>query len=97
MFDGLRKAFSISIKSIGQRDLTEKDLDNSLRELQLGLLENDVVQEVIDDFYTKLKKDLLGLKLEKDDNTEELIRSKFQNVTAEMFAETGTTICLRIR
>ena len=89
MFDQLRKAFSIATRSIGQRDLSEKDLDNSLRDLQLGLLESDVAQEVIDDFSTKLKKDLLGLKLEKDDKAEELIRSKFQNVIAEMFAKTG--------
>jgi len=42
MFDQLRKAFSIATRSIGQRDLSEKDLDNSLRDLQLGLLESDV-------------------------------------------------------
>jgi len=36
-----------------------------------------------------LIKDLLGLKLEKDDKAEELIRSKFQNVIAEIFAKTG--------
>ncbi|MFY9872260.1 MAG: signal recognition particle-docking protein FtsY [Candidatus Nitrosopolaris sp.] len=89
MFDQLRKAFSNATKSIGQRDLSEKDLDNSLRDLQLGLLESDVAQEVIDDFSAKLKKELLGLKLEKDDKPEELIRSKFQNVIAEMFAKTG--------
>src|SRR5215469_4606890 len=89
MFDQLRKAFSIATRSIGQRDLSEKDLDNSLRDLQLGLLESDVAQEVIDDFSAKLKKDLLGLKLEKDDKAEELIKSKFQNVIAEMFAKTG--------
>jgi fused signal recognition particle receptor len=89
MFDQLRKAFSIATRSIGQRDLSEKDLDNSLRDLQLGLLESDVAQEVIDDFSAKLKKDLLGLKLGKDDKAEELIRSKFQNVIAEMFAKTG--------
>ncbi|MGC2572935.1 MAG: hypothetical protein WA364_15605 [Candidatus Nitrosopolaris sp.] len=34
------------------------------------MLESDVAQEVIDDFSAKLKKDLLGLKL--DDKTEEL-------------------------
>lgn len=89
MFDQLRKAFSIATRSIGQRDLSEKDLDNSLRDLQLGLLESDVAQEVIDDFSAKLKKDLLGLKLEKNDKAEELIKSKFQNVIAEMFAKTG--------
>ena len=89
MFDQLRKAFSVATRSIGQRDLSEKDLDNSLRDLQLGLLESDVAQEVIDDFSAKLKKDLLGLKLEKHDKAEELIKSKFQNVIAEMFAKTG--------
>jgi signal recognition particle GTPase len=47
MFDKLRKAFSSATKSIGQRDLSEKDVDNSLRNLQLGLLESDVAQEVI--------------------------------------------------
>ncbi|MGC2572936.1 MAG: hypothetical protein WA364_15610 [Candidatus Nitrosopolaris sp.] len=30
MFDGLKKTFSIAIKSIGQRDLSEKDLDNKI-------------------------------------------------------------------
>ncbi|MGB6532508.1 MAG: hypothetical protein WBF33_30785, partial [Candidatus Nitrosopolaris sp.] len=57
--------------------------------MQLGLLESDVAQEVIDDFSAKLKKELLGLKLEKDQNAEELIRSKFQTVITEMFAKTG--------
>jgi fused signal recognition particle receptor len=56
MFDQLRKAFSIATRSIGQRDLSEKDLDNSLRDLQLGLLESDVAQEVIDDFSANLNK-----------------------------------------
>jgi fused signal recognition particle receptor len=89
MFDQLRKAFSSATKSIGQRELSEKDLDNILFDLQLGLLEGDVAQEVIDDLSAKLKKELLGLKLEKDQIKEELIRSKFQTVIAEMFAKTG--------
>ena len=88
MFDQLRKAFSSATKSIGQRELSEKDLDNILFDLQLGLLEGDVAQEVIDDLSAKLKKELLGLKLEKDQIKEELIRSKFQIVIAEMFAKT---------
>jgi fused signal recognition particle receptor len=89
MFDQLRKAFSSATKSIGQRELSEKDLDNILFDLQLGLLEGDVAQEVIDDLSAKLKKELLGLKLEKDQIKEELIRLKFQTVIAEMFAKTG--------
>jgi fused signal recognition particle receptor len=89
MFDRLRNAFSSATKSIGQRELTEKDIDNSLFDLQLGLLESDVAQEVIDDLSAKLKKELLGLKLEKDQIKEELIRLKFQTVIAEMFTKTG--------
>ena len=89
MFDRLRKAFSNATKSIGQRELSEKDIDVSLFDLQLGLLESDVAQEVIDDLSSKLKKELLGLKLEKDQIKEDLIRSKFQTVIAEMFTKTG--------
>jgi fused signal recognition particle receptor len=89
LFDRLRNAFSSATKSIGQRELTEKDIDNSLFDLQLGLLESDVAQEVIDDLSAKLKKELLGLKLEKDQIKEELIRLKFQTVIAEMFTKTG--------
>jgi len=66
MFDQLRKAFSSATKSIGQRELSEKDIDNILFDLQLSLLVSDVAQEVTDDLSAKLKKELLGLKLEKD-------------------------------
>ena len=89
MFDQLRKAFSSATKSIGQRELSEKDIDNILFDLQLSLLESDVAQEVTDDLSAKLKKELLGLKLEKDQIKEELIRLKFQTVIAEMFSKTG--------
>ena len=89
MFDQLRKAFSSATKSIGQRELSEKDIDNILFDLQLSLLESDVAQEVTDDLSAKLKKELLGLKLEKDQIKEELIRLKFQTVITEMFAKTG--------
>jgi fused signal recognition particle receptor len=89
MFDQLRKAFSSATKSMGQREISEKDLDNSLFDLQLGLLESDVAQEVIDDLSAKLKKELLGIKMEKDQTREGFIRSKFQTVIAEMFTKTG--------
>ncbi|MGB6675031.1 MAG: signal recognition particle-docking protein FtsY [Candidatus Nitrosopolaris sp.] len=89
MFDQLRRAFSSATKSIGQRELSEKDIDNVLFDLQLGLLESDVAQEVTDDLSAKLKKELLGLKLEKDQIKDELIRLKFQTVITEMFSKTG--------
>ncbi len=91
MFDKLKKAFSgIAIKSIGQKEISEKDFDNNLSDLQLVLLESDVAQEVIDDLSTKLKNELLGLKLEKGQQTaEDIIRSKLKSAIAEMFAKAG--------
>src|SRR6185437_10941152 len=90
MFNKLKKALSsVGIKNIGQKEISEKEIDDNLFDLQLGLLESDVAQEVIDDLSSKLKKELLGLKLEKDQIKEDLIRSKFQTVIAEMFTKSG--------
>jgi fused signal recognition particle receptor len=88
MFDKLKKAFSSAAKSIGsQKELSEKDLDNTLFDLQLALLESDVAQEVIDDLCAKLKNELLGLKLEKNQVAGEIIRSKLYSTIAETFAK----------
>ena len=78
MFDQLRKAFSSATKSIAQKELSEKELENNLFDLQLALLEGDVAQEVIDDLVAELKKGLLGLQLERGNSAEEVIRSKLQ-------------------
>ena len=88
MFDKLKKAFSSAAKSIGsQKELSEKDLDNTLFDLQLALMESDVAQEVIDDLCAKLKNELLGLKLEKNQVAGEIIRSKLYSTIAETFAK----------
>ena len=88
MFDKLKKAFSSAAKSIGsQKELSEKDLDNTLFDLQLALLESDVAQEVSDDLCAKLKNELLGLKLEKGQVAGEVIRSKLYSTIAETFAK----------
>jgi fused signal recognition particle receptor len=89
MFDKLKKAFTNATKSIAQKELSEKDLDNNLFDLQLALLESDIAQEVIDEFSQKLKGELLGLKLEKRQTTEDVIRSKFHNALEEMFIKAG--------
>jgi fused signal recognition particle receptor len=89
MFDKLRKAFSSAAKSIGQKELSEKDLDDNLFGLQIALLESDVAQEVIDDLSSRLKKELLGLKLERGQIAEDIIRSKLHNAIGEMLVKGG--------
>src|SRR5919199_7019788 len=89
MFDKLKKAFSSAAKGIGQKEITEKLLDDRLLELQIALLESDVAQEVVDALSDKLKKELLGLRLEKDQDAGQLIQSKLQQAVAEVFARAG--------
>jgi fused signal recognition particle receptor len=89
MFDQLRKAFSNATRSLVQRELTEKDIDNILSDLEIALLQSDIAQEVIDDLVVKLKKDLVGIRLEKGQNVDDIIISKFQNSFVEIFSEAG--------
>jgi fused signal recognition particle receptor len=89
MFDKLKKAFSRAAKGIGQKELTEKVLDDTLLDLQMSLLESDVAQEVVDDLSAKLKKELLGLKLEKEEEATQIVQSKLQTAVAEIFARAG--------
>ena len=89
MFDRLKKAFSKAAKGIGQKELTEEVLDDTLLDLQMALLESDVAQEVVDDLSARLKKELLGLKLEKEEEATQIVQSKLQTAVAEIFARSG--------
>jgi fused signal recognition particle receptor len=89
LFDKLKKAFSKAAKGIAQKELTEKVLDDILLDLQIALLESDVAQEVVDDLSVKLKKELLGLKVEKEQEATGIVQSKLQAALAEIFAQTN--------
>src|SRR5919109_821843 len=92
MFDKLKKAFSRAAKGIGEKELTEKVLDDALLDLQMALLESDVAQEVVDDLSAKLKKEMLGRKLEKKEEEQDatqIVQSKLQTAVAEIFARAG--------
>jgi fused signal recognition particle receptor len=89
MFDKLKKAFSSAARSIGQKEITEKVLDQTLMDLQLELLESDVAQEVVDDLAGRLKKELLGLKLEKGQEPGQVIEARLKEAVAGIFAKAG--------
>ncbi len=90
MFEQLKKAFSSATRSISQKEITSKDLEKTLFEIELDLLECDVAQEAIDDIFAKLKDELVGLKLEKDQSSEELISSRLEYSLAQMFVNSGS-------
>jgi fused signal recognition particle receptor len=90
MFDKLKKAFSNIISDISKKEISEKDLENTLFDLEIALLESDVAQEVIDDVSASLKNKLLGLSVEKDKTPEELIQFHVQKSIYEILTKSGT-------
>ena len=89
MFEQLRKALSSATRNIIHRELTEKDLTKVLSELEIALLQSDIAQEVIDVIVTKLKSELIGTKLEKEQNAANIVQIKFRNAIVEMFSRSG--------
>ena len=89
MFDQLRKALSNATRSIVQKELTEKDINNIFSDLEFDLLQSDIAQEVIDHLFVKLKSDLVGMKLEKGQNAEDIININFRNAVVELFLTAG--------
>lgn len=90
MFDKLRKAFSSAAKSIGQKELSEKDLDESLFDLNVSLLESDVSQEVIDDLSKQLKQKLVGVKLQKDESAEKIMSDTLKDSFSSILTKAGS-------
>ncbi|MDN5844676.1 MAG: signal recognition particle-docking protein FtsY [Candidatus Nitrosocosmicus sp.] len=90
MFDKLKRAFSNAAKSISQRELSEKDLDECLFDLNIALLESDVSQEVIDDLSQQIKGNLVGMKLQKDETAEQIIASTLKDNFSKILAKAGS-------
>ena len=64
MFDGLTNKLSDVFKKLGSRGiLTEKDIEDGLREIRLALLEADVSLPVVKDFMANVKEKALGEKV----------------------------------
>src|SRR5881397_2004095 len=75
LFEKLKKIFSESAKNLGQKAISKKEIDSILEELQISLMENDVAHEIVDEMTSKIKTEVLSLKLERNENTDELISS----------------------
>lgn len=90
MFEQLKKAFSDAARNLSSRkEISERNLDEQLSELELSLLESDVAPEVVDDLIGSLRTELLGLELENGQSAEEVIKLKLKTRIADMFDKSG--------
>src|SRR2546427_1245974 len=88
MFDKLRNAFSSAVKSLGEKELKEKDIDEVLSELEVALLESDVATEVIDMLKDDLKKQLVGATVQKD-KISYIVKQNLRQSILSMFDAAG--------
>jgi fused signal recognition particle receptor len=90
MFEKLKNAFSSAAKSIGQKELSEKDLDDSLFDLNVSLLESDISQDVIDDLTKQLKLKLIGIKLQKNESAEQVVMNTLKDSFTNILTKAGS-------
>ena len=88
MFDSLRKAFSNVAKSLGEKELNEKDIESILFELEISLLESDVAGEVIDSINSNLKEKLIGSKIDKNE-IEKFVKDNLISNISNLFDNAG--------
>ncbi|TLX94499.1 MAG: signal recognition particle-docking protein FtsY [Thaumarchaeota archaeon] len=88
MFDKLRNAFSSAVKSLGEKELKEKDIDEVLSQLEIALLESDVATEVIDMLKDDLKKQLVGATVQKD-KIPDIVKQDLRQSISNMFDAAG--------
>lgn len=90
MFEKLRKIFSETAKNLGQKSISKKDIDSILDELQISLMENDVAHEIVDEMTSKIKTEIMDLKLERSENSDQVITTKLYSFLHELFLSTNT-------
>ena len=82
MFENLRDAFSSAAKSLGEKELKEKDIEDVLFQLEISLMESDVATEVIDSIKSDLKKKLIGTKVNKKEIEKFVKQSLIQSISS---------------
>ncbi|MDA4118884.1 MAG: signal recognition particle-docking protein FtsY [Thaumarchaeota archaeon] len=90
MFEKLREAFSSLTKMVSEKKLSEKELDESLLSFQLALLESDVAQSVVDSVTADIKKQLLGLSVERSKDPATAVREKLRSDVLAIFSKVGS-------
>jgi len=88
MFENLRDAFSSAAKSLGERELKEKDIEDVLFQLEISLLESDVATEVIDSIKSDLKKKLIGTKVNRKE-IEKFVKDSLIQTISSLFDSAG--------
>ena len=89
MFEKLKKIFSETAKSLGQKSISKKEIDSIFDKLEISLMENDVAQEIVDKLTSKTKNEIQNLKLERSEDSEQVITTKLYSFLSDLFLSTN--------
>jgi fused signal recognition particle receptor len=89
MFDKLKEAVGKFVSSIGKKELNEKRLDESLKDLQVLLVANDVSLKVADAICEDVKGRLLGGKVGLLENVKKVVLKSISDAVADILEEDG--------
>ena len=83
MFDKLKKALGDFVGEISSKSLSEGDLEESLWNLQIALIECDVALPVAEELSSRLKEKLVGVKVKRFEDIRPVVESAFRELLKE--------------
>jgi len=84
MFGKLKEKLSSFVDKVAQTEISEKDVENALWDLELELLEADVALEVVDELKEKIKQKLVGQKVKIGTNKREIVEKAVKEAVLEV-------------
>jgi fused signal recognition particle receptor len=80
LFDKLKKALGDFVGEISSKSLSEGDLEESLWNLQIALIECDVALPVAEELSSRLKEKLVGVKVKRFEDIRPVVESAFREL-----------------
>ena len=96
MFDNLTDRLSSTLKNLkGQGKLTESNIQDTMREVRMALLEADVALPVVTDFIEKVKEGALGKKVQSSLNPGQALIKLVQAELVEVMGASNEELSLK--
>jgi len=80
MFEKLKKAISSLATAVTQKTLSEDEVEKVLWEFELALVESDVAEEVVKALTSRVKQEVVGLRLSRSTPTQEYLKGKLLEI-----------------
>jgi len=84
MFGKLKEKLSLFVDKVAQTEISEKDVENALWDLELELLEADVALEVVDELKERIKEKLVGQKVKIGTNKRNIVENAVRDAVLEV-------------